>query len=134
MSVLRNRGKSDCKAIIIATGDLGKSLCRVQFFGLFNIFKVIKQLKMTLKKLYSWPKKLYQFISNTCFLTIIPTLGQLQQQVQKNFTSSYFHSWSTGFRERYLPLILHSWICIPLHADNAWKNMSVVSCSHCLER
>ena len=53
MSVLRNRGKSDCKAIIIATGDLEKSLCRVQFVGLFNIFKVIKQLKMTLKKLYS---------------------------------------------------------------------------------
>ena len=47
---------------------------------------------------------LYQFMTNLSFLANIPTPGQVQYQVDKNFTSSYFGRWSTGFRERYLPL------------------------------
>ena len=48
---------------------------------------------MTLKQLYSWPKKPYQFMTNLFFLANIPTPGQVQHQVDKNFTSSYFGSW-----------------------------------------
>ena len=79
---------------------------------------------MTLRKLHSLPKRLYQFITNQFFLANIPTSGQLQWQVEKTFTSSYFHSWSTGFRKRYLPW--KNYIHAELHADKARKNKSVV--------
>ena len=69
--------------------DLGQSLCWVsrikppKRFWLFNVFKAIKDLALALKKLYSLPKKLYQFITNLLFLANMPTLGQ----VAKKFTS-----------------------------------------------
>ena len=94
-----------------------------QMFLAFNIIKVTKRLTMTLKQLHSWPKKLYQFMTNLFFLTNIPTPGQVQHQVDKNFTSSYFGSWSTSFRERYLPLKYY--ICKVVHANKVWKNVCI---------
>ena len=76
---------------------------------------------MTLKQLYSWPKKPYQFMTNLFYLANIPTPGQVQHQVDKNFTSSYFGSWSTGFRERCLPLKFY--ICKEVHGNKIWKNV-----------
>ena len=46
---------------------------RGQIFLAFNIIKVTKRFTMTLKQLYSWPKKLYQFMTNLFFLANIPT-------------------------------------------------------------
>ena len=42
------KGKNDCKAIVIAGWNLGGVSGR-KMFWLFNIFKVIKQLTITLK-------------------------------------------------------------------------------------
>ena len=73
---------------------------RGQILLAFDIIKVTKQLTITLKQLYSWPKKLYQFMTNLFFLANIPTPGQVQHHFEKNFTSSYFGSCSNGFREK----------------------------------
>ena len=48
-----HKGKSDCKAIVIAAWGLRKSPggvlgARPQIFWLFNVFQAIKQLKMAL--------------------------------------------------------------------------------------
>ena len=75
------KGKSNSKLIAIGAWELGQRLCGVSgsnIFWLFNIFNVIKQVIMALKILYSWPKKLYQFITNLFFLANRPTPGQLQ--------------------------------------------------------
>ena len=42
------------------------------FHNPFNVFKAIKWLAIPLK-IYSWPKKLYQVITNLLFLANIPT-------------------------------------------------------------
>ena len=52
-----------------------------QIFWLFNVFKTIKQLKMALKKLYSWPKKLYQFITNLFFLANMLISGSSYREI-----------------------------------------------------
>ena len=80
MSVLWKKIEFCGKSAVIAALDLGCNLSSVsgsKFFLLFNIFKVSKQLIMTLEKLYSWPKKLYQFITNLFFQANIPTSGRL---------------------------------------------------------
>ena len=125
------KGKSKCKGIVIAVWDLGKSLCAVsggkahKSFWLFNVITSIKQLTIALKKLYSWPRKLYQCITNLFFLASIPTPGRVRCQVENNLTSSWIRSWSTGIRERYLPLLYY--ICIEVHVNKARKNKSAVS-------
>ena len=73
------REKSDCKAIAFTAWGLGQSPDglsggkKPKNVCLFNIFKVNKWLTMALKKLYSWPKKLYQFITNLFLLVNIST-------------------------------------------------------------
>ena len=60
-------------------------------------------------------------MNNLFSLANIPTYGQVQHQVNKTFISSYFGSWSTGFRERYLPS--KHYICKEVHAKKVWKNV-----------
>ena len=55
-----------------------------QMFLAFNIIKVTKRLTMTLKQLYSWPKKLYQFMTNLFFLTNIPTLAKYNTKLTRS--------------------------------------------------
>ena len=76
-----------------------------------------------IKNLYSWPKKLYQFITNLFSLANIPTLGQVKYHIGKNLTLSCLRSWLTGVTERYLPLQC----CTPteVHVNKAQKNKSV---------
>ena len=50
---------------------------------------------MTLKKLYSWPKKLYQFIANLFLLVNIWNSGWVWYHLQKNLISSCLPSWLT---------------------------------------
>ena len=75
-----------------------------------------------IKNLYSWPKKLYQFITNLFSLANIPTLGQVKYHIGKNLTLSCLRSWLTGVTERYLPLQY----CTPteIHVNKAQKNKS----------
>ena len=50
---------------------------------------------MALKKLYSWPKKLYQFIANLFLLVNIWNSGWVWYHLQKNLISSCLPSWLT---------------------------------------
>ena len=50
-------------------GFRGQSL---KHFWLFTVIKAIKRLAIALKKLYSWPEKLYQFITNLFVVANIP--------------------------------------------------------------
>ena len=88
------KGKSGCKGIVIAAWDLGQSPCGIsgcKIFWLFNIFKGIKQHRMKLKTQYSWPKKLYQFITNLFFLANIPTSGRLALGRERTFKILHSH-------------------------------------------
>ena len=101
---------------------------RGQIFLAFDIIKVTKRLTITLKQLHFWPTKLYQFMTNLFFLANIPTPGQVQHQVEKNFTSSYFGSWSTGFREKKQHNFASTCFFIfkiKLQDFNVWKSIKV---------
>ena len=62
----------------MAASGLWQNPCGVSKEGpkilLFNIFKAIKRYTIALKKLYSWPKKLYQFLTNLLFWLIYQLL------------------------------------------------------------
>ena len=62
----------------MAASGLWQNPCGVSKEGakiwLFNIFKAIKWCTIALKKLYSWPKKLYQFLTNLLFWLIYQLL------------------------------------------------------------
>ena len=80
LSFIRN--KAIAKKSQLQLGIWGRAL--VGFLGVkpykllvFNVFKAIKWFTMALKILYSWPKKIYQFIHNLFFLTNIPTPGKV---------------------------------------------------------
>ena len=105
----------------------GEGGVRAEFFWLFNVFKVINQLTVVLKQLYSWPKKLNQFITNLIFLANIQMPGQVQYHIEKNLTTSYLCRWLTGLMERYLPLKYYT--CMEVHTDKAWESKSAVSCT-----
>ena len=126
------KGKSDCKAIVIAAWGLRWSLGGIsgrkapKIFHFLMPLRWLNSLQRHWKTILMAPKKLYQLIPSLFFLANIPTPSQVHQQVDKNFTSSYFGIWSTGFRERYLPLKYY--ICKEIHINKHAKT-SVVRCT-----
>ena len=105
------KGKSDCEEIVIAVLELRQCPGEV-----------------SQGKLYSWPKKLYQFMTNLFFLANVPTPGRVQYHVKKNLKPSCFRRQSTGVAERYQLLQCH--IRLEVHYDNANKNKSAVGCAY----
>ena len=81
---------------------------------------VINKAYNGFKKLYSWPKKLYQFMTNLFSLTNIPTHGWVQYHVEKNLTTRCLRNWSTGVTERYTEV----------HTDKTWKNKFIENCTY----
>ena len=80
--------------IVFAVWGLGQRLGGLsrgrglKFFWLFNVTKAIKRLTMALKNIYSWPKKLYQFIANVFFLVNTLTSGRVLYRVEINLALS----------------------------------------------
>ena len=105
------KGKSDCEEVVIAVLELRQCPGEVSE-----------------GKLYSWPKNLYQFMTNLFFLANVPTPGRVQYHVKKNLKPNCLRRQSTGVGERCQLLQCH--IRLEVHYDNAKKNKSAVSCAY----
>ena len=97
---------------------------RGQIFLTFNIIKVTKRLTVTLIN-YIIGLRSYASLWPTCFSWLIYQLLAKYNTKLTRITNQELHinfgSWSSGFRERYLPSKYY--ICKEAHASKVWKNV-----------